>query len=759
MYDWMHDAVLRDGALAERVDVTHMSSGVLAVLGVPPLLGRTLRPEDDHPGSRVAVLSHEFWMRRWNGDPRVLGKDVLIDDGSYRVVGIMPEGFRFYHDPGTDQRTWSDLYLSDPWAFTSRSARWAWSLGAIGRLKDGVTLRQAGTEVATLAATTDYGVPPSADWGTPKFGGRVTPWLVTQQDVSFRLLLVWGVSSVVLLLAATNTASLLMARAGARRRELAVRTAIGASRQRLVRQLLTESVLLALMGGIAGLTIAVWAVPVIETCIPDRTPMWRLHEAGLNWRVLGFMMAVALLTGVGFGVAPALSGSGANQRPVLLASGRLTDTKAATRMRGGLLVAQLAVSLVLLAGAGLMVTTLSRLWSRPLGFDADNLITFVVRLPVGTPFVTDLGLRPMRPTNPSGNSTLFRRWAPTTRLLSVPEQLAERLRAIPGVSAATVTVATGIPMFGAFERPFELPGRPTPTEAQRQAMSAVTVRALPGYFATLGMQVLAGRGFSVRDQWGAPVAIINRHMARTYWSHEAQALGDQVIIGLDRQPHEIVGIVNDVRFSMWDGESASKIYAPLRAEAAAEYTRFEAEVAVRQSVAVRVTPGHEVPVDAMRRAVAEVTDGAPIDGVRSMAIARMEASGNTPGLTLLLSSAATIALLLAAIGIFGMVSYTVSLRTREIGIRMALGASRGAILRLVLAGAAWLGLAGIALGLAASFWLTRLLAGELFPDTSATNPQILAGGACVLGAVLLAATWLPARRASRVDPQIALRQE
>ena len=426
VYDWFHDAVLRDGAFAERVDVTRMSSGVLAVLGVPPLVGRTLRPEDDRPGVRVALLAHDFWMRRWNGDRGVLGTDLLIDDDSYRVVGIMPAGFRFYHPAWPTQRTWSDLYLSDPWAFTARSARREGSLGAIGRLKDGVTVEKAASEVATLAATTDYGVPPSADWGTPKLGGTVAPWLVTKQDAPSPFRLVWGIAAVVLLLAATNTASLLIARAGARRRELAIRAAIGASRARLVRQLLTESVLLSLMGGIAGLTMAIWAATLIETFM-DTRQMVRLHEASLNWRVLGFMTTVALLTGVIFGVAPALRGSRTDQRTMLLPSGRLTDTRAALRTRAALLVTQLALSLVLLAGAGLMVTTLSRLWARPLGFNADNLITFVVRLPFGAPYITDLGLRPVLTENPSPGASfpVARRWAPTARLLALPQRLVE----------------------------------------------------------------------------------------------------------------------------------------------------------------------------------------------------------------------------------------------------------------------------------------------------------------------------------------------
>ena len=754
------DAVLREGSLAERVDVMRVSSGVLAVLGIPPLIGRPILPEDDRPGSRVAVLSHEFWLRRWNGATDVLGRDLLIDGAAYRIVGVMPASFRIYHYPGMDRRMWSDVYLSDPWIFGSRSNRWTLGMTMIARLKHGVTLESAKSEVALLASTTEYGVPPIAAWGAAKLGGTVTPWEVVAQEVPSRLLLVWGIASFVLLLAAANLANLLLARAGTRRQELGIRAAIGASRARLVRQLLTESVMLSLLGGLAGLTIAVWAGTLVATFIPDTIPMWRLSEAGVNWRVLGFMMAVAILTGVAFGVAPALRGSRENQRTMLLPSGRMTDTKATIRTRNALLVAQLALSLVLLAGAGLMVTTMFKLWTRPQGFESDDLITFFVRLPRGLPYVSDLGLSPDTTFNPSPGpeAPLMRHWAPTPTLLAVRQSLVERLRTIPGVSAATV--ATGIPNVRSLTGSFTLPNRPSPTPEQRGKMQAIMVRALPGYFDTLRMQLLAGRDISWEDQRSSRrVAVINRHLAMTYWPHESRALGDMVLLDDDRLPYEVVGIVGDARFWMWDGEAASKIFVPYLTDPSARFAGFMAQFALQQNVAVRTTSRGAAAINDIRRAVAEVAEGTPIEQVRSMTTAMKDASGNTPGITLLLSAAAAIALLLAAIGIFGIVSYTVTQRTQEIGIRVALGASRGAIMGLVLSGAAWLALAGVGLGVVASFWLTRFIAGELFPGVSPVEPRVFGGGACLLVAIVLLATWLPARRAAAVDPVVALRAE
>ena len=520
-----------------------------------------------------------------------------------------------------------------------------------------------------LAATTDYGVPPNAEWGTPKFGGTVRVWGAATQEVDSRLWLVWGIASALLLLAVANMANLMLARAGARRQELALRAAIGASRARLARQLLTESLMLALTGGLAGLSIAVWAAPLLATLIPDSaSPMWRLQEAGVSWRVLGFMTAVAGVTGVAFGVAPALRGSKADQRVPLLASSRMTETPSAGRFRTALLVAQLALSLVLVAGAGLMLTSLARLWSRPTGFDPEGVLTFFVRLPRGLPYVTVLDAAPQAQDKGSA-APLLRQWAPTSLLRAVPLRLEEKLRSVPGVSAAAV--ATGIPMVRSLGGPFVLLDRPAPAnEEQRWKMAAITARVLPGYFQTFGMRLLAGREISSADQEGGRrVAVIGQHMARTYWSHESRALGARFRLdggtNDDRLPYEVIGIVNDVRFWMWDGEPESKIYLPFITDEATRYDVWGARIALHHNVALRMARGRTADIDAIRRAVAEVTDGTPIEQVRWLSSAMTDASGNTPGITLLLSSAAAVALLLASIGIFGMVSYTVSLYTRD----------------------------------------------------------------------------------------------
>jgi predicted permease len=566
--------------------------------------------------------------------------------------------------------------------------------------------------------------------------------------VPTRLYLIWGVAALLLLLAAANMANLQLARAGARRMELSIRASLGASRARLARQLITESLMLSLMGGTAGLLLAVWAGPLVETFIPDTTPMWRLHQAGVNWRVMAFMTAIAVVAGLAFGVVPALRSSKADQ-PTMVPSGRATETTGAVRTRAALMVMQLAVSMVLLAGAGLMLTTLSRVWAIPKGYDTDGLLTFFVRLPRALPWVTDHGLE--HSGGPLTATTL--RWAATPRLPAVRRQLVERLMMVPGVEAATV--ATAVPNVKSMGGPFSFPGRPEPTDQQRGRMWAIGVEAVPGYFDVMGMRLFAGRALTPEDQEaGRLVAVIERRTARAFWPHERQAIGDR--IEYDGLTYEIVGIANDVRFWMWSDNPGNVIYMPFRTDTT-PLPFFRLGNTLIQSVVVRVASDDAAVVAAIRHAVADVTGGLPIENVRSMRKAMIDASGNTPGITLLTTASALVALLLAAVGTFGIVSYTVAQRTREIGIRVALGATRRSIVRLVASSTMRLALAGAGAGALLSLWLLRFLSGELFPGLSPSDPVVLAGVGSLLVAIAVVAACLPARRAADVDPSAALR--
>jgi putative ABC transport system permease protein len=750
-------SIVRDGATVESVDVLRVSSGYMAALGVAPALGRPITAEDDRPGSNVALVTDGWWRHHEQGDRKVLGRSVEVDGVPYTIVGVMPAEFRHFHsgnEVSMGERTSFQLFLSDPWVINPHTNRWMWASNAIGRLKAGVTLAAANAEVKTLAATTDYGPPPSAEWGHPKMDGAVVPLDVVPDDTRRRLWLISGTCMLVLILAATNIANLLLARAGARREEIGVRAALGASRGRLVRQFLTESVLLSFAGGLGGLVLALWSKPLLTVCMPDHDKLVRLADAGVDWRVVMFTGAVAVGTGIGFGVLPALRGSRGSDAVALGRLRRSTADSGAVRMRSVLLIGQLGLSLVLLAGAGLMIATLSRLLAKPLGYDPDGLITFFVAPPLGEPYVEYLGLRPQEDVElPPEKAPLVSYWKPRPLLQTLPERLVDRLRRVPGV--IDVTAATSIPMFRSRGSTFTLPGHPALSDQQRSGMFAWRSAVTPGYFSTLGIALLSGRDISAGDRAGSPpVAIINRGMARKYWLRESDALGAYLTLETDGMPREIVGIVNDVRF--WLADTNDIIFTP-HAQAPSAPGR-SGPLELQQNIAVRASSESGATIGALRRAVAEVTGGLPVERVRTSRASIMENAGDTWALTLVLSSSAGLALLLAAIGVFGVASYTVSQRTHEIGIRMALGASRRAVLRLVLAGGARLAVAGVLIGSVGAYWASKLIAGELH-QTSPTDPRVFAAVVLVLVGVVLLATWLPARRAAAVDPVIALRAE
>jgi putative ABC transport system permease protein len=460
--DWYHaTAALRDGPTLTQISVLPASSGFLSVFGVQPVMGRLLGPQDDVPGSNVAVITYDAWLRYWRADTSVLGRSVEIDGTAYTIVGIMPAGFSLYHPvnqyhpPTTDDRTVYDIFLSDPWAFTPRTNRNGWSLWALGRLKPGVTRAQATAELSALQSA----ISRSKD-------AKVTalPFAWIGRETSSSLWIAWGAVAALLLLAATNIANLLLARASARRQEIGIRAAIGASRRRLVRQLLTESLLLALWGGIAGLLLNVWLMPLLPRIIPGAEQLPRLVEARTNWSVLGFTLLVSVVIGVGFGIAPALGESNRGSMAILIGRGS-RGRPAAVRGRRWLLVSQVALSLVLLAGAGLMLATAARLLAEPLGFDPSGLLTFSVEAPRAPAYVTDLGLRDVT------KEIRARFFAATPRLRALPDQIVASLRRVPGV--ISVAVADGVPMYQGFGVMLGLPDQPPPTRERRPSRLSV----------------------------------------------------------------------------------------------------------------------------------------------------------------------------------------------------------------------------------------------------------------------------------------------
>jgi putative ABC transport system permease protein len=501
--DWYHTtAALRDGPTLTLISVLRASSGFLSVFGVQPVRGRLLWPQDDVPGSNVAVITYDAWLRYWRGDTSVLGRSVKIDGTAYTIVGIMPAGFSLYHPvnqyhpPTTDDRTVYDIFLSDPWALMPRTNGTGWLLWGIGRLKPGVTRAQATAELSSLQSAISRGAKATA-----------LPFAWIGRETSTSLWIAWGAVAALLLLAATNIANLLLARASARRQEIGIRAAIGASRRRLVRQLLTESLLLALWGGIAGALLNVWLMPLLPRIIPGAEQLPRLAQARTSWSVLGFTLLVSVVIGVGFGIAPALGGSNRGSMAILIGR-RTAGRPAAVRGRRVLLVSQVALSLVLLAGAGLMLATAARLLAEPLGFDPSGLLTFSVEAPRSPAYVTDLGLREVN------EQMRARFWAATPRLHALPKLLTDSLRRVPGV--ISVAVADGVPMYQGSGVRLGLPDQPPPTKEQRKD-GVWWAHVTQGFFDTLGIHLVYGRTFprpTTRDRRLSRLSV-GRSLART----------------------------------------------------------------------------------------------------------------------------------------------------------------------------------------------------------------------------------------------------
>jgi putative ABC transport system permease protein len=717
------DHTLTDGEEPKRLSCAWVTADMFPLLGVSPMLGRFFEPAEFKTAEpNMVILSHSLWQQRFNSAPDLPGKNISINEKGYTVVGVMPPGFR--HPIQPMQANPIDVWMPLPEITEGLLGRRdAQVLGVIGRLKPNATRQQAQAELDAITAA------PRAQYPeTNKYtGARIIPALdELTGGVRRPLLLLLGAVGCVLLIACVNVASLLLTRAAMRQPEMAVRAALGAGRRRIMRQLLTESLLLAGVGGGLGMLLAAWGVDALLMLSPVDLP--RAEEIGLDGRVLGFTLLVSLLTGTLVGLVPAWSAPRMDLTTSLKESARAaTDSATGQRMRSALVVAEIALSLVLLVGAGLLMKSFWRLRQVDPGFDPRNVLTL------------RLSLNGWKYTKPAEWADWFGR-------------LQEQLHTIPGVRGASVVMPVplhGLQVFESLAFPFQIEGRPM-DKNERPRVGGYGVQ--PGYFQTLGIRLVAGRDFTARDTADAPAVVItNQEFARRYFPGESP-LGQRIRLswsldGTAPRWREIVGVAADVKGSRLDAAPRPEIYAPF-----AQDPFNEMYVAVKTDV-----DPHSI-VSAVRAAVQSLDkyqafyDVKTLDERLGASLAQQRFS------MLLLALFAALALMLTAVGLYGVIAYAVTQRTHEIGIRMALGAQTGDVLKLILGQGLKLVALGVALGLAGALAMTGLLKSLLF-EVSTTDPLTFSVIVLLLGGVALLACYIPARRAMKVDPLVALRYE
>ncbi len=700
-----------------------VSANFLQILGVAPLLGRSFSPnEDSAAGSPVAMISAELWRKRFDRDPRILGKTATLEGKSYTVIGVLPPAFEFPYPK-------VDVWLTAPaeWSLIAPESR-ALSpfLSVFGRLRPGVPLQQANAELVLLRHRYALAHPAMLD-AKSKSPQELRPMkeqLVA--NVCSMLWMLFGAVGFVLLIACANVAGLLLAQTAARSREFALRAALGAARSRLVAQLLAESLLLSAAGGLVGFLLAASAVRAIPAITAFQLP--RSGEIHLDWPVLLFASALSVGTGILFGLLPSLAGS----RPDLMAalrsagaaaSGSATQRPAPFTMRSALVAGQAALSIVLLVGATLLIESVAHLRHVDLGFNSSGLLTLRISLP------------PSRYDTDSKKSSFF-------------ENLLARVNSSPGVQSATA--AMFLPMTGFVGSPAQDADKPRLKLNERPIVTLLIVA--PDYFHTLGVSLRRGRDFSIRDRDGSqPVAVVDESCARRFWPaypHGEDPIGKRLLVGgLNRQPVQVVGIVADVHQNLENTAWPATVYLPF-----AQAPQGSAMLAVR-------TRGDALSLSSVvRRQVWTLDKNQPISAVETMDDLLEQEVGQRRLIVNLLGGFASVALLLALIGIYGVVSYTVEQRIREIGVRRALGAGRADVLRLVLGQGLALACTGVAVGLCAAFLLTHVIQHLLF-HVSTTDAKTFAGVAILFTLVCLAASSIPAARAIRIDPAAALRVE
>jgi putative ABC transport system permease protein len=701
----------------ERISGARVSANYFDLLGVKPVLGRVFSPaEDQHGANRIAILSHGLWERRFGGNEGIVGQTIQLDRESHVIIGVMPSTLRL--QPNSAQ-LWTPLALSPG----EMSATGSHRLQVTGRLKPGVTRETAEAEMKSIARQLEAKRPHS---NTGK-GVEIVP--LREQivgNVQQSLLVLLGAVGFVLLIACANVASLMLARASARQKEMAIRLALGASAWRLSRQLLTESMVLACLGGVLGLLLAVWGTDALVAILPDYIP--RLGEAGIDRTVLGFTLGIALLTGVLFGLAPALQASRQDTNEVLKEGGR--NAPAGTnryRLRSALVVGEIAIALLLLVGCGLLIRSFWRLQAVDPGFNPENVATLQMALPEA-------------------------RYPQPGQAVAFYQSVLERIAVLPEVQS--VAFSSHVPLDSrGFNISVMIEGRP-PTPPQQ--MPTAFYRAVSAdYFRVLGIPQVAGRAFTDLDRDGAArVGIINQMMAQRLWPGE-NPLGKRFTVDdNERTPIEIIGVVDDVKHFGLDNESGPEFFVPYQ-QATAAYWRF-----VSRSLSIIVRPRAESAsaLAGVRRAIWSVDSELPLYRVTTLEQLLSNSIAMQRVYMALLVGFAFIALLLAVVGIYGVMSYIVTQRTHEIGIRMALGAHTRDVLKLMIRQGMTLTMIGVVIGLLSAFALTRFMSNLLF-GIGATDPVTFAVIAVLLAGVALLSCYLPARRAAKVDPMVALRCE
>ena len=708
------------GGEPEYLGGVRASASLFQLLGIEAKLGRTFLPDEDQPGaSRVVIISHGFWERRFGADPQIIGKTLTLDDESYTVVGVMPADFQFPRKgemPGGymfPRRV--ELYTPLAWTPAQASDRNRDFMAVVARLKPGVNAAQAQADMDAVAERLEEEYPQS---NTNK-GVLIVP--LHQQaigDVRTALLVLLGAVAFVLLIACANVANLLLARAASRQREIAIRTALGASRSRIVRQLLTESIVLALAGGTLGILLAMWGIKLLMAISPANLP--RVDAISIDGRVFGFTFAVSIVTGIVFGLVPAIQASKPDVNEALKEGGRASTT-GHNRFRSLLVVSEVALSLVLLIGAGLMIRSFVRLLNESPGLDPENVLTLDVVLPRN------------KYTGP--------------QQMAFFQQVIDRMKALPSVKSAGAVFP--LPLSGAEEgMGFSIEGRPP--AAPGESLSTGPRWVSPDYFKVMGLRLMRGREISEGDGSNSPnVLVINEAMAGRFFPDE-DPIGKRIAFNrVNGVPNwrEIVGVVGNVKDIALDTEPRPQMYIP-----------FTQSPIFIMTLVLRTAGDPLSLVAAARGEVVAVNPSQPISNVHTMEELVSNSAAQRRFNMLLLSIFAGVALLLAAVGIYGVMSYAVAQRTHEMGVRMALGARTPDVLALVIKQGMTLALSGVGIGLAAAYGLTRILESLLY-GVSPTDPLTFSMIAVLLALIALLACYLPARRATKVDPMNALRYE
>ncbi len=703
-----------EGEEPMRILGADVAADYFPLLGVQPELGRVFTRAEDQPGAAVVVISHGLWQRRFGARPNVLGQQLKMGSTNATIIGVMPAGFE-YPFRAEHQDFWAPL---NGHPTPDREQRDEHSLPVIARLKPGVTVEQARAELATLARRFEQQYPAS---NTAVTITAASLHADLTRDVRPALFILLGAVGFVLLIACANVANLLLARAASRSKEIAIRTALGASRWRIVRQLLVESLLLAIVGGGLGLLLAMWGVDLLVAASPANIP--RVQQVGLDGRVLAFTLLLSALVGIAFGLVPALHASKPDLNDALKEGSRgSTESLRRNRVRSLLVVAEVALSLMLLIGAGLLLKSFMRLVQTDPGFDASHVLTL------------DIPLGRQRYATPEQQTDFFRR-------------LVERTKSLPGVAAAGIV--NDLPLSGNGDNyTFQIAGRPAaPPGAEPIADYTV---ASPGYCETLRIPLRQGRLLTAQDNAQAPrVLLISESLARRHFA-DTNPIGQRLMLDIDNEtaPREIVGVVGDVRRAALDTEAAPEFYLP-----------YEQVPERRMNLVVRTTAADAASMTAsVRGAVRDLDKDQLIWQTRTLDQLLAASVAGRRFNMLLLGIFAAVALLLAALGIYGVMAYSVTRRTHEIGIRMALGARAGDVLKLVIGQGMLLAGAGVALGLIGALAVTRVLTTLLY-GVSPTDPLTFAGLALLLALIAFVACYVPARRATKVDPMIALRYE